>query len=90
MKKMVLLCNILFLFTIGIVSVSSASTINKWANSVIDYSTQWNSTSWGAHQALGAPDAGLFGDYKYQAWATFNFYYTFKMPVQAHITSGGS
>lgn len=70
MKKIVLLCNILLIFTIGIVSVSSASTINQWASSVIDYSTQWNSTSWGAHQTLGAPDATFFGDYQNQAWAT--------------------
>ncbi len=44
------------------------STISQWADSVVDYSSQYGSTSWSAAQALGEPDITRYGDQR-TAWA---------------------
>lgn len=47
---------------------AEASTIEQWANSVIGFSSQWDSVDWSAAQALGAPDTFSYGDIP-TAWA---------------------
>jgi hypothetical protein len=47
---------------------SSAMANEEYASSVIGFSSQWGSSSWGAIQALGAPDTFSYGDIP-SAWA---------------------
>lgn len=65
--------------------------IELWqdANSVIDFSSQYSSTSWSASQALGAPDTFAYGDSR-DAWApgsingtTESLTVGFQTPVQS-------
>jgi len=43
----------------------------QWANSVIDFSSQFSTTSWAASQATGAPDTFTYGDIP-TAWSALN------------------
>jgi hypothetical protein len=45
-----------------------AMSLNQYASSVIDFSSQYSSTRWSAAQALGAPDTFSYGDIE-TAWA---------------------
>ena len=40
-------------------SFANATVIDQWADSVINYSSQWNSSNWAAAKATGAPDSTL-------------------------------
>jgi hypothetical protein len=56
---------------LGIALLSSASgafAVDQFANSVINFSSQYSSTYWSAAQALGAPDTSTYGD-NATAWA---------------------
>ena len=44
------------------VNVANASLITQWADSVIDYSSEYSTGSWSAAQVLGAPDTFSYGD----------------------------
>jgi hypothetical protein len=50
---------------------AEAAPIDQWADSVIDYSSEFSSTSWSAAQALGTPDTFGYGDIV-TAWAPIN------------------
>jgi hypothetical protein len=47
---------------------AEAAVIDQWANSVIGFSSQYDSTAWAATQALGAPNTPTYGDIE-TAWA---------------------
>lgn len=47
----------------------SAHAYDQWASSVVNFSTQYSTTSWSAKQALKAPDTTNYGDYN-TAWTT--------------------
>ena len=47
---------------------ASAIPINQYASSVIGFSSQYSPTSWGAIQALGAPNVPTYSDHP-NAWA---------------------
>lgn len=47
---------------------AQAGVISQWGSNVIGFSTQYNTTSWAAAQALGAPDRPTYGDIA-GAWA---------------------
>ena len=55
------------LLSSGTSSPPPASTIDQWAASVIDFSSQYSSGNWSAAQTLGAPNVTSYGDYP-QAW----------------------
>ncbi|OGR26631.1 MAG: hypothetical protein A2139_02590 [Desulfobacca sp. RBG_16_60_12] len=61
-----ILTSVTFLFCL--VLSAEAGVIDQWANSVIDYSSQYDSGAWSAAQALGAPDTFDYGDIV-TAWA---------------------
>lgn len=48
---------------------AQAAPVNQWADYVIDFSSQYTSSSWSAAQALGAPNTFSYGDIS-TAWAT--------------------
>lgn len=50
-------------------SQAHATVTEQWANSVIDFSSQYSGDSWAAKQALGAPDTNSYGDIR-TAWAS--------------------
>jgi hypothetical protein len=43
-------------------------TVDQYATSVLDFSSEYSSGSWGATQALGEPDTGAYGDFA-TAWS---------------------
>ncbi|XLZ72281.1 PEP-CTERM sorting domain-containing protein [Massilia sp. SR12] len=47
---------------------AQAGVISQWGSNVIGFSSQYNTTSWAAAQALGAPDRPTYGDIA-GAWA---------------------
>lgn len=49
-------------------STAQAAPLSQYASSVIDYSTQYSSTSWSAAQVLGTPNTFTYGDIA-TAWA---------------------
>ncbi|NNM27584.1 MAG: hypothetical protein HKO59_16670 [Phycisphaerales bacterium] len=55
------------LVTVGEDSCRVASVV-QWASSVVDYSSQFTSTSYAATQTLGAPDVAAYGN-STSAWA---------------------
>lgn len=57
---------VIFLFCL--VLSAEAYVIDQWANSVIDFSSEYDSTYWSAAQALGPPNTLDYGDID-TAWA---------------------
>jgi hypothetical protein len=49
-------------------SSAQAAPITQWANTVIGFSSQYNTTGWSAAQALGQPNRPTYGDHV-GAWA---------------------
>lgn len=49
-------------------SANRALALDQWANSVIDFSTQYGTTDWSASRALGSPDTNTYEDNE-TAWA---------------------
>jgi hypothetical protein len=47
---------------------AEADVIDQWANSVIDFSSEYTSSSWSAAQALGSPNTFVYEDID-TAWA---------------------
>jgi hypothetical protein len=51
---------------IGLLAASyqnaSADVVDQYASSVLDFSSQWSSSSWSAQQVLGVPDTFSYGD----------------------------
>lgn len=47
---------------------ASATSIDQYADTVIDFSSQWSTGSWAANQALGAPTTFGYGDIS-TSWA---------------------
>jgi len=47
---------------------ASATTIDQYASTVLDFSSQYSTFNWGAVQALGAPDIFVYGENP-NAWA---------------------
>ncbi len=56
---------------------AEAFVLSQWASSVIDYSSQYSSTSWSAEQALGEPNTFSYGDIV-TAWAPLNMNGTYE------------
>lgn len=50
------------LLTASFCSASYAVGTDQYATSVINFSSQWSTTSWSAAQALGAPNVPAYGD----------------------------
>jgi hypothetical protein len=61
-----ILTSVTFLFCL-VLSVEAA-VIDQWANSVIDFSSEYDSSYWSAAQALGPPNTPDYGDID-TAWA---------------------
>jgi len=55
-------------FLFFLVLSAEAAVIDQWANSVIGFSSQWDSSDWSAAQALGPPNTLAYGDIE-TAWA---------------------
>lgn len=49
----------------------SSHALDQWASKVLDFSTQFSTTSWSAAQALKAPNTNSYGDNS-TAWTTSN------------------
>jgi hypothetical protein len=64
MRKIAIICILLTC----ICATAHAAIVSQYASSVIDYSSQWGSSSWAAYQTLGAPDTFGYGDIS-TAWA---------------------
>ena len=58
----------LILSTTCLVNVANAGLITQWADTVIDFSTEYDNDSWSAEQALGDPNTFAYGDIS-TAWA---------------------
>lgn len=62
--RVLIAVSLLFLLVLS----AQATTIDQWADTVIDFSSQYSPTEWAAYQALGAPDTLSYGDIV-TAWA---------------------
>jgi hypothetical protein len=51
-----------FIMTMTVCSTGGAASKDQYASSVIDFSSQWSTTSWSASKAIGAPDVTTYGD----------------------------
>lgn len=47
----------------------SCFALNQWASKVINFSSEYSTTSWSAKQTLGAPNTSIYGD-RSTAWTT--------------------
>lgn len=69
---MILRSNLVRLAALGLISAAAstaqAGSGDQWANSVIDFSSQWSNNTWAATQALGEPNTFNYGDLS-TAWA---------------------
>ena len=63
--------NLSALVLVVISSIGNASTIDQYASSVIDFSSQWGSPNWSAGQTLGEPNTFIYGDIA-TSWAPSN------------------
>ncbi|PCI62833.1 MAG: hypothetical protein COB35_02780 [Gammaproteobacteria bacterium] len=52
----------------SIVNVANAGLITQWADTVINFSSEYSNTAWSANQVLGAPNTFSYGDI-ITAWA---------------------
>jgi len=53
---------------LGSLQSAAAATLDQYASSVLDFSSEWSTSSWAAAQTLGAPNTFSYGD-ESTAWA---------------------
>lgn len=52
----------LLVLLLGIQTAHASSSIDQYASSVLNFSSQWSPNGWAATQVLGAPDTTTYGD----------------------------